>query len=63
MQGWQGRDVALGLALAEAGAIVIGLSLLAWKDGIDILTDGYREAFKVRMRIHPNHYIYATIRT
>lgn len=46
-QGWQGRDAALTIALVESGAIVVGLSLLAWHDGIDILTDSYRDAFKV----------------
>lgn len=50
-QGWLGRDVALAIALVEAGAIVVGLSLLAWQQGIDILTDDYRVAFKVRPHI------------
>lgn len=47
-QGWLARDLTLAIALVEAGAIVVGLSLLAWQQGIDILTDGYREAFKAR---------------
>lgn len=38
----------LTVALLEAGVVVVGLSLLAWKDGIDILTDSYKDAFKVR---------------
>jgi FtsH-binding integral membrane protein len=46
-RGWQGRDVALAIALVEAGAIVVGLSLLAWREGIDILTDDYKAAFRV----------------
>lgn len=48
LQGWLGRDVALTIALVEAGVIVVGLYLLAWHEGIDILTDDYQEAFKVR---------------
>ena len=45
-EGWRKRDVALAVSLLQVALVVIGFSLLAWQNHLDILTDGYKHAFR-----------------
>ena len=45
-EGWTKRDWTLRVALLEVGLVVIGASLVAWEEHLDVLTDNYKHAFR-----------------
>lgn len=45
-QGWVGRDKTLCVSLFQVGLVIVGASLIAWEEHLDILTDDYLRAFR-----------------
>jgi len=45
-QGWVGRDKTLCVSLCQVGLVIVGASLIAWEEHLDILTDDYLRAFR-----------------